>query len=53
MTVNKVILVGNLGKDPEVRYTPSGTPVAQFSLATSRNFKDKTGQRQDKIIRLS
>ena len=48
MTVNKVILVGNLGKDPEVRYTPSGTPVAQFSLATSRNFKDKTGQRQDK-----
>ncbi|MBT6431665.1 MAG: single-stranded DNA-binding protein [Deltaproteobacteria bacterium] len=48
MTVNKVILVGNLGKDPEVRYTASGNAVAQFSLATSSNWKDKTGQRQDK-----
>ena len=46
--VNKVILVGNLGADPELRYTPNGTAVAQFSLATARNWKDNTGQRQEK-----
>jgi len=45
--VNKVILVGNLGKDPELRYTPSGQAVATFSLATSRKWKDKEGQMQD------
>jgi len=44
--VNKVILVGNLGRDPEVRSTPSGQPVASFSLATERRWKDKNGQRQ-------
>ena len=48
MSVNKVILVGNLGKDPEVRYTPSGTAVATFSLATSERYKDKAGQQQEK-----
>lgn len=48
MAVNKVILIGNLGKDPEVRYTPSGTAVANFSLATSENFKDRDGNRQEK-----
>jgi single-strand DNA-binding protein len=45
--VNKVILVGNLGRDPEVRSTPSGQPVATFTLATSRRWKDKNGQRQE------
>ena len=47
-SVNKVILVGNLGKDPEVKFTPSGTPVAKFSLATNERFKDKEGQWQDR-----
>ena len=46
--VNKVILVGNLGKDPEVRYTPSGSPVASFSLATTERYNDKSGQRQER-----
>ncbi len=48
MSVNKVILVGNLGKDVELRYTPSGTAVCTFSLATSERFKDKDGQQQEK-----
>ena len=48
-SVNKVILVGNLGKDPEVRYTPSGVTVANFSLATSEEWKDKeSGQKQER-----
>ena len=41
-SINKVILIGNLGRDPEVRYTPSGTAVCNVTLATSRNWKDKT-----------
>ena len=41
-SVNKVILIGNLGKDPEVKYTTSGTAVAKFSLATNERYKDKT-----------
>lgn len=45
--VNKVILVGNLGRDPELRSTPSGQPVATFSLATSRKWRDKEGNRQE------
>ncbi len=45
--VNKVILVGNLGRDPELRSTPSGQPVASFSLATTRRWRDKSGQRQE------
>ena len=47
-SVNKVILVGNLGKDPEVKYTPSGTAVAKFSLATNERYKDKAGEWQDR-----
>src|SRR6266852_5312782 len=47
-SVNKVILVGNLGKDPEVKYTPSGVPVAKFSIATNERFKDKAGEWQDR-----
>jgi single-strand DNA-binding protein len=42
--INKVILVGNLGKDPELSYLPSGQSVAKFSLATSRSYKDKSGE---------
>jgi single-strand DNA-binding protein len=45
-SVNKVILIGRLGKDPELKYTPSGAPVAKFSLATDENFKDRTGEQQ-------
>ncbi len=47
-SVNKVILVGHLGKDPEVKYTPSGTPVAKLTLATNERFKDKEGNWQDR-----
>ena len=46
--VNKVILVGNLGKDPEVRYTPSGKAITSFSIATTENWKDKEGNKQEK-----
>jgi single-strand DNA-binding protein len=46
--VNKVILVGNLGKDPEVRYTPGGQAVANFSIATTENWTDKSGQKQER-----
>ncbi len=46
--VNKVILVGNLGADPEVRYTPSGQPVANFRIATSESWTDKSGQKQER-----
>ncbi|MBN2426738.1 MAG: single-stranded DNA-binding protein [Deltaproteobacteria bacterium] len=48
MSVNKVILVGRLGKDPELRYTTSGTPVANFTLATSERFKDRNGEQQER-----
>lgn len=47
MSFNKVILVGNLGRDPELRYTPQGTPVCSFTLATNERRKDKTGEMQD------
>jgi single-strand DNA-binding protein len=47
-SVNKVILIGNLGKDPEVKYTPQGTPVAKIALATNERYKDKDGQWQDR-----
>lgn len=39
MSLNKILLIGNLGKDPDVRYTPAGKPVASFSLATNRRYK--------------
>ena len=47
-SVNKVILVGNVGQDPEVKYTASGVPVAKVSLATNERFKDKNDQWQDR-----
>lgn len=46
-SLNKVILIGNLTRDPELRYTPSGTAVATFSLATNREWVDSTGQKQE------
>ncbi|MGJ8680480.1 single-stranded DNA-binding protein [Paraglaciecola sp.] len=46
--INKVILVGNLGKDPEVRFTPNGKAVANLTLATSESWKDQSGQIQEK-----
>ena len=47
-SVNKVILVGNVGQDPEVKYTASGVPVAKVSLATNERFKDKNDAWQDR-----
>jgi len=46
--INKVILVGRLGKDPEVRSTPSGTTVTKFSLATDERFTDRSGEKQER-----
>ena len=47
-SVNKVIIVGNLGKDPEIRYLPSGSAICNIAVATSRQWKDKTsGERQE------
>jgi single-strand DNA-binding protein len=46
--VNKAILVGNLGRDPELRHTPNGQAVVNFTLATSENWTDKSGERQER-----
>lgn len=48
MSVNKVLLIGRLGNNPEIRYTNTGTAVANFNLATSENWNDKSGQRQER-----
>lgn len=47
-SVNKAIILGNVGKDPEVRYMPNGEAVANFSIATTENWKDKSGVKQEK-----
>lgn len=47
-SVNKAILIGNVGKDPEVRYTPNNTPVATFSLATTESWKDQSGKQSER-----
>jgi single-strand DNA-binding protein len=47
-SVNKVILVGRLGKDPEVKYTQAGVPVARFTLATDESWKDQSGEKQQR-----
>ena len=47
-SLNRVQLIGNLGKDPEVKYTPQGTPVAKLTIATNERFKDKAGEWQDR-----
>jgi single-strand DNA-binding protein len=46
-SLNKIMLIGNLGRDPEIRYTSDGSPVATFSLATSESWTDKNGSRQE------
>ena len=46
-SVNKVILIGNLGRDPEVRYMPSGDAVANITIATTETWKDKSGEKQE------
>lgn len=48
MSVNKVLLIGRLGNNPEIRFTNTGTAVANFNLATSENWNDKSGQRQER-----
>ena len=48
MAVNKAILVGNLGRDPELRYLPSGQTVANFTLATSDSYTDRGGSKQER-----
>jgi single-strand DNA-binding protein len=47
-SLNRVQLIGNLGKDPEVKFTPQGTPVAKITIATNERFKDKSGEWQDR-----
>ncbi|HVN64659.1 MAG TPA: single-stranded DNA-binding protein, partial [Candidatus Binataceae bacterium] len=47
-SVNKVILIGNLGRDPEVRYLPSGQAAASFSVATTEVYNDRQGQKQER-----
>jgi single-strand DNA-binding protein len=47
MSFNKIIIVGNLGRDPELRYTPQGTAVCNFTMATSEKRRDKSGEFQD------
>jgi single-strand DNA-binding protein len=48
-SLNKVLLIGRLGRDPEIKYTPNGAPVAKFSIATEENFKDKSGEKQKRV----
>ena len=44
MSLNKAMIIGNLGRDPEMRYTPNGQAVTQFTVAVNRNYKDQTGE---------
>lgn len=48
-TLNRVQLIGRLGKNPEVKYTPSGVAVAKFSIATDESWKDKSGEKQSRV----
>jgi len=48
MSINKAIIIGNLGQDPDMKYTASGTPIANISVATTEKWKDKDGNRQEK-----
>jgi single-strand DNA-binding protein len=49
MSLNKVLLIGRLGRDPEIRYTPSGMPVVNFPVATGDSYVDRAGKRQERI----
>ncbi|HHX65960.1 MAG TPA: single-stranded DNA-binding protein, partial [Chloroflexi bacterium] len=46
----KLVIVGRLGRDPEMRYTPDGTPVTSFSVATDRRWTDSSGQQQERTV---
>jgi single-strand DNA-binding protein len=48
MSLNKVMVIGHLGQDPEIRYTPTGLPVVNFSVATDEAYLDKEGERQER-----
>jgi hypothetical protein len=48
VSLNKVMVIGHLGQDPEIRYTPAGLPVANFTVATNEVFVDKEGKRQER-----
>lgn len=48
MSLNKVMVIGHLGQDPEIRYTPAGLPVANFGVATNEVYVDKEGKRQER-----
>lgn len=48
-SLNKILLIGNVGGDPDIKYTPSGTAVAKFSLATNESYKDKSGEWQERV----
>lgn len=50
MSFQQIIIIGNLGSDPEMRYTPSGTAVTNFSVATSRKWKNADGEQQEKTV---
>lgn len=52
-SLNKVLIIGNLTRDPELRYTPSGTAVANLRMATNRRFKDKTGEMKQEVCYLT
>ena len=49
MSLNRAMIIGNLGQDPEIRYTPSGLPVVNFSVATDERYLDKDGKRQESV----
>ena len=49
MSLNKAMVIGHLGQDPEIRYTPTGLPVVNFSVATDEQYLDKDGQRQNRV----
>ena len=47
MSLNKILIIGNLGGDPEMRYTPSGDPVTSFSVATNRRYRTRDGEQRE------
>ena len=50
MSLNRVMMIGNLGHDPEIRYTPSGLPLVNFSVAIDESYLDKEGKRQERVV---
>ena len=51
--LNKVFLIGNLTRDPELRYTPSGTAIASFGIAVNRNWKGQSGEKKEEVCEKS